>query len=581
MTIGREPDDVPSVPSWDPATIAASDSPTVSRELVKLLSKLGVEQAYGVVGGAIAAFCRAVWQSPIRYVHCRHETGAVFAAIEASLASGRPTVVFVTTGPGVTNAMTGMVAARWEGATVILVSAVSSPSQRGRGAAQETSASTLPFSAFYTAGPVFDFATVLENVAELPTVAARLTAGLTRDEGFVAHIGLPLSVQSATTLALPRPALTQGRAAGAHPQTVAECVELLRQERFVVWTGFGSRRASSAIRRFVEMTGAAVITSPRGKGIFPEHHPQFVGVTGLGGHVRVEAFMAREQPQRALVLGSRLGEGTSAWSRSLAPKRGFIHVDIDADVFGAAYQMVPTYGVQADVEAFIEQLIDQWPRHAEPLPSPPSVDLPSKSARVEPQPGRSPVRPQVLMAAIQRAVIDGSDAIVLAESGNSFVWTTHMLEFRTPHRYRVSPGFGAMGHTACGVVGAALGSNRPAVAIVGDGAMLMQNEVSTAVQYGVPAVWIVLNDSVYSICDQGMRSFGWQAFETELPACNYALIAEAMGARGMRVSREDEVEGAIAAAVAARCPFVLDVHIDREEWAPASQRNKSLMAQGI
>lgn len=579
MTNGREPDDVASVPSWDPSTIAVGDAPTVSRELVRLLGKLGVEQAYGVVGGAIAAFCRAVWQSPIQYIHCRHETGAVFAALEASLATGKPTLVFVTTGPGITNAMTGMLAAQWEGATVILVSAVTSPSQRGRAAAQETSAASMPFSALYADNPVFDFAAVLESAAELPMVAARLTSGVARGGGFVAHLGLPISVQSATTLALPSPTLTRGRPAGAHPQTVAECVDRLRRGSFVIWTGFGARGAASALRRFVEATGAPVISSPRGKGIFPESHPRFVGVTGLGGHGRVEAFMASWRPEWTLVLGSRLGEGTSAWTQSLAPRRGFIHVDLDDSVFGAAYQMVPTYGVEADVEVFLEQLLEQWPQASRAAALPP--DLPPKVVRAEVRPDRAPVRPQAVMDAVQRVVVNRTRAIILAESGNSFVWATHFLEIDSPHRYRVSPGFGAMGHTACGVVGAALGSGRPAVAIVGDGAMLMQNEVSTAVQYRVPAVWIVLNDAVYSICDQGMRSFGWDAFQTELPETNFALLAEALGARGVRVDREDAVEEAIAAAVAARCPFVVDVRIDREEWAPASQRNKSLLAQGI
>jgi acetolactate synthase-1/2/3 large subunit len=408
-------------------------------------------------------------------------------------------------------------------------------------------------------------------------VAARLATGFSRNTGFVAHVGLPISVQSASTLALPRTNLHPARPRGADARTVAECVNMLRGRPFVIWTGFGARHAAASIRKLVERSGAAVISSPRGKGIIPEDHPQFVGVTGVGGHTHVETFMAREKPKRVLVLGTRLGEASSYWSRALAPSREFIHVDVDPDAFGTGYQAVRTYAVEAEIECFVDQLLEQWPAEA-PVPS---FSTPPFSEWTLPERGRSPVRPQALMAAFQRVIVDGSNALVLAESGNSFLWTTNMLRFRTPDRYRTSPGFGAMGHCTCGVVGAALGSGRKAVAVVGDGAVLMQNEISSAVRYKVPAVWVVLNDGLYSICDQGMRSFGWDAFETEIPATDFVMLARAMGADGVRVHREEDLEAALDSALAARGPFVVDVIIDRTEWAPATQRNKSLKAQGI
>jgi acetolactate synthase-1/2/3 large subunit len=200
---------------------------------------------------------------------------------------------------------------------------------------------------------------------------------------------------------------------------------------------------------------------------------------------------------------------------------------------------------------------------------------------VELQPARSPVRPQALMAMLQRVVVEQSDAVVIAESGNSFLWTTNQLEFQVPGRYRVSTGFGSMGHATGGVVGLAIGAGKRAVAVVGDGAVLMQNEISTAVRYQTPAMWVVLNDSSYSICEQGMRSFGWEAFETDLPDTDFVMLARALGADGLRVEREGQLEESLRAGLSSGRPFVLDVRIDRREWAPAGQRNKSLQAQGI
>jgi Thiamine pyrophosphate enzyme, N-terminal TPP binding domain len=154
--------------------IVPAEAPTMSEALAKLLVQLGVTHAFGLFGGGIAPFCEAVSRTSIRVMHFRHEAGAAFAAIEMSIATGKPVVVFATTGPGLTNAITGMMAARWEGARVIFVSGATGPAQRGRWAFQETSALTMPSAGLFSAGPIFHHAVVLESAAELETPA---TAG--------------------------------------------------------------------------------------------------------------------------------------------------------------------------------------------------------------------------------------------------------------------------------------------------------------------------------------------------------------------------------------------------------------------
>src|SRR4051812_43826593 len=118
--------------------------PTLAHTLVDALLQLGVRQAFGVSGGAMATLWHALSASRLQVCHFRHESGAAFAAAEASLASSRPVLVFTTTGPGLTNALTGLMAARCEGAKVIAVSACSSAPSRGRFAIQETSEATMP-----------------------------------------------------------------------------------------------------------------------------------------------------------------------------------------------------------------------------------------------------------------------------------------------------------------------------------------------------------------------------------------------------------------------------------------------------
>ncbi|MFO0646999.1 MAG: thiamine pyrophosphate-binding protein [Polyangiales bacterium] len=589
-----------------PALAALSEAPhnppkvlarplNTSRALVASLEALGVRHAFGMTGGAIAGFCDALGESAIRFVHCRHETGAAFAATEAYFASGRPSLVFSTTGPGILNALTGVAAARWEGARLVLVSASTSASLRGRGACQETSAYTMPLSGLYSSGPLFHYAVSMEHPAELSEVIARLASGLSRPGGFVAHVALPTALQNAPA------SVTPGQVRRSTPpmcptDAIDDCVEMLRRGRFVIWLGFGAHDAADAVRALVERTGALVMCSPRAKGIFPERHPSFIGVTGAGGYGEPEQLLQNLRPAHVLVLGSRLGETTSYWQPEFIPEHGFIHVDVDPTVPGTAYPDAITYPVHADVRCFVNALLDRWPpardqsairRHAldEPSDAHPIASRVYARARAKsdatPSAEDSPgVRAVELMDAVQRRVVDGSDAVVMTEAGNSFIWGNHLLRFDDPGRYRVSLAFGSMGHCAAGVVGAALARDGKAVAIVGDGSMLMNNEVSTAVQYGAKAVWIVFNDAAYGIVEQGMRAQGFRPTGTTMPRVDFAAVARAMGAGGARVDHVDALDDALDAAMEAEGPFVVDVRIDGREPAPWMKRIKTLIAQG-
>ncbi len=553
---------------------------TVVRCLVDSLASLGIEQAYGVSGGAIALIFDALEESSIELRHLRHETGAAFAATEAYFASGKPTVVFATTGPGLLNSLTGMTAARWDGAKVILISGATNSPQRGRWATQETSSYTTPQDLLYARGPIFDFAVRMEHASELPEVLRRLSIGLARPGGFIAHISMPMSVQSNridVARASPR---MDVQAPAASAEVVDRCARHLKADTFAIWAGFGATGAAPLVRELAERTGAMVFCSPRAKGIFPEDHDQYLGVTGLGGHESVTEYMIQRRPKWLLVLGSRLGEPTSFWDTDMVPSGGFIHVDLDSEVPGTAYPEADTLGIQADVGLFLEQLLRRIPKGSA---------KPSRSVPVRPDfddlvplrlTGRGPVRPQVLMRAIQSRVIDRSQALVLSECGNSFAWCNHHLRFSTPGRYRVSTLFGSMGHSAAGVVGAALATGQKAVAVVGDGSMLMNSEVSSAVQYRAQAIWVVLNDSGYGMCRDGHSALGLTDQSVDFPTVDFVSLARAQGADGIRVETEDMVELALEEALRADGPFVVDARIDIHEPSPLLRRFESLIKQG-
>lgn len=547
--------------------------PTLAEAIVNLCKSLGVSYAFGVSGGAMAVLWQALAKE-LEVLHFRHESGAAFAATEAYFAAKKPVVVFTTTGPGITNALTGLLVARTEGAKIILLSAHTSAPLRGRGAIQETSSYTLP-TALFSSGTLFDEAVIIENPAQLAQVGNRLARGLSQAGGFVAHLSIPTDVQN-IPVNTPLPQLPiESNICLPTSQTIDRCLELLSQDCFAIWLGFGARGAAKLIRELAEITGAAVMCSPRGKGIFPESHPQFVGVTGMGGHDSLFAYMQQFRPHRILVLGTRLGEPTSFFSPLLVPFGGFVHVDIDPLVPGVAYPHAQTFAVEADIGEFVKMLLSRLPKdytnNPQIFPQPTSKILVPKTEGL--------IRPEFLMEAIQKIIVNGSDSRVLAESGNSFTWATHYLRFNSPDRYRVSTAVGAMGHAVTGVVGAALAKRSKAVAIVGDGAMLMNSEVNTAVKYNIPAVWIVLNDGRYNMCHQGMATLGLTGADATFPQVNFAMLARSLGADGIQVDRETDLSMALEKALDSPEPFVVDVLIDPNITAPSAARNRTLQAQ--
>ncbi|MCG8457580.1 MAG: thiamine pyrophosphate-dependent enzyme, partial [Holophagales bacterium] len=466
----------------------------------------------------------------------------------------------------------------WDGAKVILITGATGVAQRGRWATQETSSYTLPQDALYAKGAIFDFAVRMESAAEYPEVLRRLAAGVARPGGFVAHVCLPMSVQSSRIERVPVSNLRSLARPTACADEVRRIARQLKSDTFAIWAGFGATESAKLVRELAERSGAKVICSPRGKGIMPESHEQYLGVSGLGGHGEVTEYMAQSRPARVLVLGSRLGEATSFWDRDLIPREQFVHVDIDPEVPGTAYPDADSLAVHSEIGAFLEDLLEHFPaKPLERLPLGRRHPLRPTTMRLS---GRSPVRPQVLMEVLQSKVVDDGDAVVLAECGNSFAWCNHYLRFDKPGRYRVSTLFGSMGHATTGVVGAAIARQAKTFSVVGDGSMLMNSELSSAAQYHAPAVWVVLNDAGYGMCRDGHRALSLTDEQLEMPRVDFAAMARSMGADGVRVETEDMLEVAFDQALAAIGPFVIDVSIDPHETSPLLARFESLIKQG-
>ena len=547
----------------------------LSQRLARMLWELRVREAYGVCGREISELWSALLLTQgtdhaIATMHARHENGAGFAAIGSWSQTRRPTAVFVTTLPGLANVITSLEVARATGAQILLLSPLTPAAERGRFAIQPTGPGGFLPADLYTEGRLFDIVAMLESPAELQTVAGRLASGFAGDGPFMAHIAIPTTLQAQQTLVVPAvPA--HRRPVSAPPAELAdELADLLAAEPFAVWVGWGARHHAPAIRELLDRTGAPAISSPRGLGIV-DRHPQFVGVTGNGGRPSVPADLARWNPQRMLVLGTRLADATSGWLPELVPPGGFIHVDRDSRVFASAYPQAPTIGVQADIGATVAALLARSSRLVRrPPPAAPAACEPARLRLVAA--AQRPIHPAAVMEAVQRHIVDATDMPVLADASSSMFWATRQLCFSEPGRWFVEGHVGCMGAMVAAVVGSAAGRRGPALAIVGDGAVHMQDEINTAVRYGLRAIWVVLNDSGLGIVRTGMQAANLGAHDADFPPTNFAAVARAKGAGAIRITRERDLGRALRAARNAPGPFLVDIVIDPAARPPLGGR---------
>lgn len=538
----------------------------VAATIVSRLEALGVRQAFGVVGGGVARLAEAIHKSTIRFTHTCHETGAALMAAEAYFATNQPAVIVTTTGPGLANASAGLAMAAWEGAKVLCIAGSTPARGRGRCSFQETaalSAEELSDGAFPRIETFH-----LESADQLPRLMRRLAHYWAGPRGGVARLLVAPEVQAAEVEV--RPSSIAPAPMRSVSEDVIEDVSRRLQQSSVIWVGFGARHAAPLVRELAERTGARVMSSPRAKGIFPENHPQYIGVTGLfGGQEGPYRAFEEERPKHLIVLGSRLGEATSCFADEFTPSESIVHVDLDPTTFGVAYASPETLGVEMDIGDFLSRLRVWLPAVAPPTTRHSQLRT-VRDAQVE---GGTPVSPRALMSSVQRVVVERSDAVVFADPGNAFAWTNLLLRIDEPFRYRVGPTYGAMTHAVCGAVGATLASGKPSVALVGDGSMLMNNELTTAVRERLNVTWVILNDSSYGMVRHGMKAIGMEPFGVEFSHTDFAAMAKAVGAEGCRVKDASELDEALTNALAHAGPSVIDVLIDREEVPPFGNRN--------
>ncbi len=558
---------------------------TGAQALIKSLEQQGVDTVFGLPGGAILPVYDPLLDSSIRHILVRHEQGAGHMAEGYSLATGRPGVAMVTSGPGSTNIVTPIANAHMDSTPLVVVTGQVATSSIGLDAFQECDITGI------TMG-VTKHNFLVRTAHDIPrAVAAAFHLATTGRPGPVL-IDLPKDVAQSTMEWWYPAGPEEYDLPGYHPLVdldeadVERAVALIAAaERPVLYVGGGTlkSRATAELRAFAERTRIPVVTTLMARGAFPHSHELHLGMPGM--HGVYAAVTAMQRSDLLIALGARFDDRVTGRTAAFAPGARVIHVDIDRAELGKIRQA--DVAIQGDVGAVLRA----WEAAGA---TPPRLDTWWSEIRswqttypltYDDEPTEGPLRPQHVIESLAANAPEGT--IVASGVGQHQMWTAQFWPFEEPNSWVNSGGAGTMGFGVPAAIGAKVGRpDRTVWCIDGDGCFQMTaQELVTARSEGIPVKIAILNNSYLGMVRQWQEMFYDERYSevylsADLP--DYVKLAEAMGCVGLRATTPKEMSDVIDEANAINdVPVVIDFRVDATEkvfpMVPAGASNDDIL----
>jgi len=539
--------------------------------LVKSLEEEGVEILFGIPGGVLLPVFDMLNQSKkIRKVLTRHEQGAVHAADGYARVTGRVGVCIATSGPGATNLVTGIANAYMDSIPVVAITGQVATNLIGTDAFQEADTTGITM-------PIVKHNYLVKDPAELPDVV--------QEAFYIAATGRPGPVLIDVPVDVSRGELDYKRREkpvlpgykptykGHKRQIKAAARAILEASSPIVYAGGGvvTSGASDELRKLAEENGIYVTHTLMGKGVFPETHELSVGMLGMHGTRCANYAMC--ETDLIIAVGARFDDRITGKLSEFAPKAKVIHVDIDpAEISKNIKAAIPIVGDARQVLKELNAALNEMRKETE------ATDRGDWNSLIEEWKEKYPLtyergtglKPQYVVEKIYETT--GGDAIICTEVGQNQMWAAQFYPMDEPRRFVSSGGLGTMGFGFPASIGAQLGRPEDLVFdIAGDGSFLMtMQELATAVLEEAPVKVAILNNGYLGMVRQWQqlfynRVYACTSLERESMCPDFVKLAEAFGAKGIRVTDADFVEPAIVEAIEEDGPVVIDFRVDPEE----------------
>ena len=540
--------------------------------VVQALKDQGVDTVFGYPGGAVLPIYDEVFQqNDIRHVLVRHEQGAVHAAEGYARSTGKPGVVLVTSGPGATNAVTGLTDALMDSIPIVVLSGQVPTFMIGTDGFQEADTVGITRPCTKHNWLVKDTDKLAETLHQAFHVARTGRPGPTL-------IDIPKDVQFATGTYTP-PA--KARTSHYQPQVkgdagaITRLVEMIEAaERPIFYTGGGvinsGPGASQLLRELVEATGFPITSTLMGLGAYPASGDRWLGMLGM--HGLYEANMAMHGCDLMINVGARFDDRITGRLDSFSPGSKKAHIDIDPSSINKVIHVdLPIIG---DVGHVLEDLLRIWKARGRKVQKDAltkwwaQIDKWKAVNCLNYTNSDKIIKPQYAVQRLEE-LTRGMDRYVATEVGQHQMWAAQFMGFDEPGRWLTSGGLGTMGYGLPATVGAQMAHpDSLVINVAGDASWLMNmQEMGTAVQFRLPIKQFILNNERLGMVRQWQQLLHGERYShswsESLP--DFVKLAEAFGCKGRMVKDPAELDDAIREMLAYDGPFILDVLVEKHE----------------
>lgn len=525
------------------------------------LKHLGVDTVFGYPGGAVLPLYDALYDFDLRHILTRHEQGAVHAADGYARATGKVGVCFATSGPGATNLVTGIANAYMDSIPLLAITGQVATSLLGTDAFQEADITGITL-------PITKHSYLVKKIEDLPRIMVEAFHIASTGRPGPVLIDLPKDLQVAATAAdFPqKPRLAGYRPTyQGHPRQISVAAEeIMTAQKPVIMAGGGVAIAGAQeeLLRLAQMINAPVVTTIMGLGAIPGEDRFNLGMLGM--HGTVPANYAVSECDLLIAIGARFDDRVTGDINSFAPGAKIIHADIDPAEIGKNVRVdIPIVG---DAKNVLQSLLakleprktgDDWWQQLEQW----QKDYPLTYKQ------NGKLKPQFVVEEICR--LTKGEAIITTEVGQNQMWAAQYYKYVQPRQLITSGGLGTMGYGFPAAIGAQAGCpERVVFDIAGDGSIQMNiQELATAVNYNLPVKIAILNNGFLGMVRQWQEMFFNHRYSSTHLQCNpdFVKLADAYGAKGIRIKEIDEVEPAINEALAVSGPVILDFVVEPEE----------------
>lgn len=535
--------------------------------LIDALIEQGVDTVFGYPGGAVLPIYDALFQqTKIRHVLVRHEAGAAHAAEGYARSTGKPGVVLVTSGPGATNAVTGIADAFLDSIPLVVLTGQVATNLIGTDAFQE--ADTVGITRHCSKHNY-----LVKDPADLASTVREAFAIATKGRPGPVVIDIPKNVQVATAATdVKRPTSSRFTYAGeADYSEINKAVELIANAKApILYTGGGiinsGPAASEALRELAELTGAPVTSTLMGLGAYPASGEAWLGMLGM--HGTYEANMAMNQCDVMVCLGARFDDRVTGRLDAFSPDSIKIHVDIDRSSINKTIRV--DLPIVADVGTAIRQMIDVWKGRKykkQQLDEWWSRITGWQAVNCLSYPGSTQeIMPQYAIERLFAATKDKAP-IITTEVGQHQMWAAQHFHFDAPNKWLTSGGLGTMGYGLPAAIGAQMGHPDALVIDIAGEASIQMNiqEMATATQYRLPVKVFILNNEWMGMVRQWQEltyeSRYSESYSDSLP--DFVALAEAYGWKGIRCDDPAKLDDAIAEMLAYDGPVMFDCRVHK------------------